>query len=325
MNRKKIKLIKGILLSFIPLLLFVFCVYGSNSFLTAKSFSDLDEDFLASAAGSQINISGGDSEAVIEAEEVSDTGETIEKSQNSDIYREPELKSAISVETDLSGSGDIIIFQKSSDMQLPIASITKLMTAIVCLEYYQLPDEVVVSQEADSQSAMKIDLKEGDVFSAEELLHIMLIESSNKAAYALSEKIGEENFVATMNRKAKDIGMTNTFFADPTGLSPDNVSTSDDLILLAEYILNDYPEIAAITQTKEYELENFGKISNTNQILAENPNVVLGKTGFTSYANGCLLVSLKNPQNNNYSINVVLGADDRFAEMRKLIEFQNNQ
>ena len=86
----------------------------------------------------------------------------------------------------------------------------------------------------------------------ESFLDIMLIESSNKSAYALSETMGEQAFVDLMNQKAKDIGLENTFFADPTGLSDENISTANDLAKFAEYILKNYPKIVEISGTKEF-------------------------------------------------------------------------
>jgi len=321
MNKGIKKIIEGGFLSFIPLFCFFCFVYGAQSFLSSGAVAKSDENFLASVSDApnviqlQNNL-GGD------IEEVSDTGEKIQQEDDvAESKKEPELKSAISVNTDLS-SEDEIIFDKSSDSKLPIASLTKLMTAIVSFDNYSMPEKIIVSESADAQPSMKTDLEKDSIFSVEELLNIMLIESSNKAAYALAENFGEENFVLAMNKKAQEIGMENTFFADPTGLSPDNVSTATDLVLLAKYILKNYPAVSEITTKQEYELDNFGKIKNTDQILFEMSNVALSKTGFTNYANGCLLLVLFNSQSNDYTINVVLGADDRFFEMRKLINLQ---
>lgn len=237
---------------------------------------------------------------------------------------EPQINaaSAISVESDLKGLNEVI-FIKSGRAQLPIASLTKLMTAVVVLDNYNLSDIISVDQAADSQSPLKQDVKLGDSLPVESFLEIMLVESSNKSAYALSESIGEEKFVALMNQKAKNLGMENTFFADPTGLSSDDVSTASDLAKLAEYILARYPKIAEISSRKELDVLGFGSVTNTDQLLGEVPEVVCGKTGFTTQAKGCLLLVTKNPKDNDYLINLVLGADDRFAEMQKLISWSN--
>jgi len=324
MNINWQRLIGGVLLSFIPLFSFVFLVSGSQSYLLSEK-KQSEEDALLANISVASNM-GGDlqvNEEIKDNVEISDTGEEIQKNNIDEVQvKEPELKSALSIETNLLDEQKII-FKKSSNSILPIASLTKLMTAVVSFDNYDLSESVTVSKEADSQSSMKIDLKEGDTFSIAEVLHIMLVESSNKAAYALSEKMGEEDFVFLMNKKASQIGLKNTYFSDPTGLSSSNVSTTEDLAALAEYILSNYPDIAQMTIAKNYTLDNFGEIKNTNNLLSEFSEIVLGKTGFTNSANGCLLVALFNPENNNYTINVVLGADDRFLEMRKLINSES--
>jgi D-alanyl-D-alanine endopeptidase (penicillin-binding protein 7) len=161
----------------------------------------------------------------------------------------------------------------------------------------------------------------------ESFLDIMLVGSSNKAAYALAEglvgNLGEKGFVGLMNKKAKEWGLSDTFFADPTGLSPKNVSTSNNLAKLAEYILKNYSKIADISSMKEINLPIFGTVTNTDQLVGEVPEIICSKTGFTEIAKGCLLLVINNKKNNDYFINVVLGADDRFAEMEKIINWAN--
>lgn len=231
-------------------------------------------------------------------------------------------KSAISVESNLQVVNKII-FEKDSNVQLPIASLTKLMTAVIVLENYNLTDTVTVSSIADSQDAMKQDVKFGDTFTVENFLDIMLISSSNRSAYALSEVIGEKRFVELMNQKAKDLGLENTVFADPTGLSSADVSTAYDLSKLAQYILKNYPRIADVSKEKQLFIPGFGTVETTNQLIGQIPDIVCGKTGFTTDANGCLLLVINNQKNNDYLINVVLGADDRFSEMQKLINWSS--
>lgn len=231
-------------------------------------------------------------------------------------------KSAVTIESNLQGN-EKIIFNQNGDAQLPIASITKLMTAVVVLDNYNLSDTWQVDKIADSQDPMKQDVKLGDSLTLNSFLEIMLVESSNKSAYALSELIGEQNFVDLMNKKAKDIGLQNTFFVDPTGLNSGDVSTANDLAKLTEYILKNYPKISDISQNKNMYVTGFGNIMNTDQLLGEIPDIVCSKTGFTDAANGCLLLAINNPKNSDYLISIVLGADDRFSEMKKLVNWSN--
>lgn len=231
-------------------------------------------------------------------------------------------KSVSSVETNFSDP-DRVLFVKNSQIQLAIASLTKLMTAMIVIDNYNLSKIITVSKKADSQQPLKQDVKMGDSMSVENFLDIMLMESSNKAAYTLAEELGEEKFVGMMNQKAKYLSLENTFFADFTGLSSQNISTAEDLTTLAEYILKNYPKIAEITSKQEFELPNYGKITNSNQLLNQVPEIVAGKTGFTTDAKGCLLLVVNNLQNNDYLIYIILGSEDRFSDMKKLIDWTN--
>lgn len=238
----------------------------------------------------------------------------------------PDLKinarSGISMETNLSESPKLL-FSKNSDLKLPIASLTKLVTAMIVIDKYDLSEKLTVNKLADKQAPMIRDLKFGDVLTVEGLLDIMLIESSNKAAFTLSEKIGTQNFVDLMNQKVSAIGLTNTYFEDPSGISERNSSTSYDLAILAEYILRSYPKIVDISRIQELDVPGFGRVSNTNQMLGQIPEVIGGKTGFTTAARGCLLLVVKNAEMDDYLIYVVLGSEDRFMEIKNIIDWTN--
>lgn len=293
MNLKRA--IAGPLLALVFFVFFAYAIFGIQSFLGAQSL--------------QANVS-----------------DAVENTPA--VIPPPEINaiSAISIESNLVDINKII-FAKEINVQLPIASLTKLMTAVIVLDNYNLMSTITVDSVADSQAPMKQDVKFGQALTVESLMDIMLIESSNRAAYALSEGPngipGEQNFVILMNKKAEEIGMKNTFFADPTGLSSQDVSTASDLVMFAEYILKNYSKIANISKAREFYVPGFGNVISTDQLLGEVPEVVCGKTGFTTAANGCLLLVVKNLKNNDYFINLVLGADDRFAEMRKIINYSS--
>lgn len=241
------------------------------------------------------------------------------------LAQAPEVaaESAISVSSNLTNLREIF-FEKSPGKVLPIASLTKLMTAVVVLDNYNLSEPVTVSKTADLQEPMRQDVTLGSTMPASDFLEIMLVSSSNKSAYALAEKLGTEEFVKLMNEKAKDMGLKNTHFADPTGLSSENVSTAKDLVKLAENILQKYPRIAEVSRAKQVYLSNFGIIKNTDQLLEEIPSIIFSKTGFTTQANGCLFLVTRENEDENYLIHVVLGADDRFSEMRKVVNWSNS-
>lgn len=252
---------------------------------------------------------------------------------------EIEAKVVISVEIDSQGN-EKILFEKSSQQLLPIASLSKLMTALIIFDLngtYNLSQLITITKEAVEQegSSKYGDLKAGESLSVENLLYIMLIESSNDAAFALTEPIGEKGFIGLMNIYAKELGLKNTYFVNSTGLDPDdsrnspNYSTAEDLVKLTKYILRNYPQIFEITINQSYEvlmpngLTHHFIPENTNKLLGEVPDIIGGKTGWSFSAGGCLLLVIENSKNNSYLINIILGAKDRFNEMRKLISALN--
>jgi len=260
-----------------------------------------------------------------------------EKTKKPDI--EIQAKSAISVKIGNEGT-EKILFKKEIDQPLPIASLTKLMTAVVVLENpedYDLSKIITVSPEAVNQRENFGNLKIGDQLSIKDLLHIMLIESSNDAAYALAEVIGVDNFTEKMNQKAESLGFKNSYFVNPTGLDPENssdfknVSTARELAELGKYILNQHPQIWEISSKQIYEVfDSSGQFHhlavNKNEFLSlVFDKIIGGKTGYTNEAGGCMILVL-NGQKDGYYINVILGTSTikaRFEEMQKLINWLN--
>jgi serine-type D-Ala-D-Ala carboxypeptidase (penicillin-binding protein 5/6) len=226
-----------------------------------------------------------------------------------------------------------VLFDKNSDAVLPIASITKLMTALVADEI-PASDTIVISQKAIDQYETAGKLKAGQKFTKNELLYPLLIESSNDAAYAFAEYIGYKKFLNAMNVRAKEIGMASTTFYYVHGLdgvSP-NTSTVKDLYLLAAYILKNKPFIFELTT-----LDNFRMITkegtynqvlkNTNSLLRDNPlpiEIVGGKTGETPKALQTLLLVVVPPNGNGYIIATVLKSKDRARDMTNLLTWVYN-
>lgn len=217
-----------------------------------------------------------------------------------------------------------ILFEKDTNKILPVASLTKLMTAHIALEYYpDLSQTIEISQEAVFQTENFGNLKIGERLSVENLLYIMLIESSNDAAFSLAEIIGQEGFVDLMNLEAKSLGMGDSHFVDPSGVSPENKSSVKDLVILTKQLL-ERPLIWEILGKPEFDLYGpdgvfHHKLINTNELLGEVDNIVGGKTGYTEEAKGCFLLVLEVPKNKGFLINVILRAENKFEEMEKLI------
>jgi len=239
-------------------------------------------------------------------------------------------KSAISVFVDSCGK-ETIIFKKNENEKLPIASLTKLMTALVASDIYKKSDKIEISKQAIEQEGNEVSLKVGERLPINEILHIMLIESSNDAAYALAtpKPMSEQNFVDLMNLYAHynvDLNPETTHFVNPTGLDPEkpfediNHSSVKDLAKLVQYLIKNNPEIIDIISQKENSAFHYA-LESTNKLLGEVNGIIGGKTGYTEEAGECLILILKGPIKNTYFINVILGSNDRFGEMKKIIDW----
>jgi D-alanyl-D-alanine carboxypeptidase len=220
-----------------------------------------------------------------------------------------------------------LLYQKNSDWVLPIASLTKLMTALIVLENIDLEKIAVVSKEAVAAYGEQGNLVVNEEISVKNLLYALLMESSNDAAVALAQAVENKtskNFVELMNQKAKELGLKNANFIDSTGYDPNNVATAREINQLVKYSLN-YPIIWQIMKTPSIDLSSAdGKINhhwvNTDKLLNRLPNIIGGKTGYTEEAQGCLVLVIEQSPD-NYLISVVLGAQERFLETEKLINW----
>lgn len=205
-------------------------------------------------------------------------------------------RSAISVLVDGQGK-ERILFEKNSEERMPIASLTKLMTAYVALKNYDFSEEM------------------------ENALHLSLIESNNEAATNLTRAMGETAFISSMNLEAESLGMENTFFINPTGLDGKesfNYSTVSDLTKFARHLTEDEEKHLILEISTLAEFENS---VNTNRLLGEISGIIGGKTGETRKSGDCLLLITQAPENKGYIISVVLNSQDRFEEMKKLIDW----
>jgi len=191
------------------------------------------------------------------------------------------------------------IYGKATDTALPIASITKLMTAIVILDSDLPMDEKIKITKAD-RDLIKLTgsrLKYGARLTRKELLHLALMSSENRAAAALGRTYpgGTKAFVRAMNAKAKSLGMNNSHFADPAGLKPENMASPQDLVKLIRASGN-YPEIHRATTQKSltvypYKKKGPLKYANTNRLLKNKKwSIDLSKTGYINEAGRCLVM-----------------------------------
>lgn len=242
-----------------------------------------------------------------------------------------DAKSAISIKVNADGSQKAL-FKKNNEEVLPIASLTKLMVAHLVLKYYDPSLMIEFTKAAINEEGDTGDFKIGEKFQSKDLLYPLLIESSNDSARAFSEIIGEDNFVELMNLEAEEFNLKNTHFVNPTGVDPDlpetefNHSTANDLARLTNILLKQNPSIFEILsiQEKDFYKPNgvfHHRLLNTNELLTKMQGIVGGKTGWTPLAKGCLILIVKAPKGDGYLINVVLGSDDRFEEMKKMVNW----
>ena len=220
-----------------------------------------------------------------------------------------------------------VLYSKNSNENLPIASITKIMTGLVVLDNIDLDEVVTISRKAFDRGGSKNGLSVGEKITAGNLLKVMFVNSNNIAAYALAEHTSGnvDDFVRLMNKKADSIGLENTEFLNPSGLDSENgnnVSTAYEVARLVNYSLKEsliweILRIQKITVTSTNEKIKHN-LKNTNLLLGKLKNITGGKTGLTNNAGQCLVLAVGDPENNHKIISVVLDSGDRFLETKKL-------
>lgn len=217
-----------------------------------------------------------------------------------------------------------ILYEKNANTKLQIASITKLMTAIVALEEGNLDDNVYVSRKAAKTEGSKVWLLSGEEIKLQSLLYAALIHSGNDAAVAIAEHIAGDvpTFVEKMNAKAKELRLYSTHYENPIGFdSPNNYSTVYDLGLLARYAYRKPLIRDAVGRSEMTVASTDGGITHdlesTNKLLDSFLNVLGLKTGHTEAAGLCFVSIIEN-DNGHKIITVVLNSPARFTETKIL-------
>jgi D-alanyl-D-alanine carboxypeptidase len=220
------------------------------------------------------------------------------------------------------------LFENNTKSKLPIASLTKILSAVVVLENFDNDEIVTISNRSLKVDGERQDLFLGEKISVRNLLKMMMIESSNDAASAMAEyaKVSKNmDFVEAMNSKARALGMKDSKFFDPAGLDDNGYSTGTDLAKLVEYSLN-YKEIwdfssekTAIIQSSDDTIQR--SITSTNRLLGLINDIFGGKTGYTDGAGQCMIMIVNVPDYQGKIISVVLGSTDRFGDTQKLVDW----
>lgn len=221
------------------------------------------------------------------------------------------------------------IYSKNGDKETPMASTTKIMTAIVVLENANLKDVVTINSKAAGIGGSRLGLKKNDKITVNDLLYGLLLRSGNDAAVALAIHVGGsiEGFADMMNKKAQEMGLKNSHFIVPHGLDNDgHYTTAYELAKMADYALkiDKFKEIVSTRIATIYINGYARKINNTNQLLGSINGVYGVKTGFTNGAGRCLVSACKRGELD--IITVIIGANTtkiRTADTIKLIEYAN--
>lgn len=219
-----------------------------------------------------------------------------------------------------------ILFAKDPNQRLPMASLTKIMTAIVSLENPKKNDAYMVVP-ADIVGEDSMGLSVGESLTLSDLLYGLILHSGNDAAETLASNYpgGRSAFIDAMNQKALALGLTNTHFTNPTGLEGDGTqyTTTADLLVMARYALS-YPLFDTVAATFDYTIPQTPThavyyLENETNLLSSYPGVKGIKTGYTPEAGLCLVTYLT--YGGHHIISVILGSDDRRGEMIDMLDY----
>lgn len=219
-----------------------------------------------------------------------------------------------------------VLFSKNPKEELPMASLTKIMTAIIALESPRKDDRYLVAQE-NLVGENSMGLSAGETLSLKELLYGLILLSGNDAAETLAGNFegGRARFIAAMNNKAKSLGLKNTHFTNPTGLEGDGNqrTTAYDLLIIANYAMQ-FPLFREAAQTFIYNIpysENHKAfyLENETNLISSYPGVAGIKDGYTPEAGLCLITYLN--FKGHKLIGIILGSDNRRDEMKDLLDY----
>jgi D-alanyl-D-alanine endopeptidase (penicillin-binding protein 7) len=220
-----------------------------------------------------------------------------------------------------------VLFQKNHERVMPIASLTKLVTAMVLLDTDPDWDRTIEILPEDVRNSSRSRIRAREEMTVRDLIHASLMSSDNVATKALARTCGltYDDFIQRMNEKADSLGLTGTHFVEPTGLSERNVATAEACARLLR-TASANPIVSAIMQKQSYAFRSNRKphnLVNTNRLLSSKWRVTAGKTGYINEAGYCLVTSVAAPSGADITA-VVLGAPSnalRFAEARRILDW----
>jgi len=219
----------------------------------------------------------------------------------------------------------LVLYSKEIDKKLEIASLTKLMTALVAVAQPNFNQPIIITKADKVYTSPILNLKVGDKVLPEDLVKAMLVGSANDAALTLANHLTNfKNFIAAMNAEAQILGLSNTRFSTPIGFDdPQNFSTASDLQKLVDYAVQVLP-YREIWQNLNYGFSSLNgtqyKIANSNTLISDHPNIKSIKTGQTTLAQGNMVVSAQNLEGHRIIV-IVLGSNQRERDTLAAVDF----
>jgi serine-type D-Ala-D-Ala carboxypeptidase (penicillin-binding protein 5/6) len=222
---------------------------------------------------------------------------------------------------------DAAIYEKNAHMRVPMASLTKIMTAIITLEDKDMPEMYTVNG-ADLVGEDSMGLEAGEVLPKEELLYGLMLNSGNDAAEVLAHNYpaGRQEFLQAMQDKAQALGLKDTLFSNPSGLQGDGeqYTTAYDLLVITKYALETFPLFRTIVSTYQHDVPGTRThkaytLYNETNLLTTYPGVKGVKTGYTPEAGMCLVTYYEN--DNTQLVGILLNSPNRRGEMKQLLDF----
>lgn len=238
------------------------------------------------------------------------------------VYPQPVAKAALLMDA----SSGRVLYEKNAHEQLPPASVTKIMTALLAVENGNLDQEVTISKNAAETPESSVWLEEGEKLTGEQLLYACMLHSANDAAVALAENVAgsEERFVQLMNQRAQQLGMKDTHFCNPHGLqNADHYTTAYDLGLLSREALK-HSDFRQVVSTKTINIPWTGKdydrlLVNQNRLLYRYEGTIGIKTGYTKVAGNCVVGAAQ--KGSFVLIAVALNSASVYEDLEQMLDY----
>lgn len=306
--------------------LLILSIFFNTFGMSGKSL-DLDKQVLSSRAGNE-SVASASFNSAADLPEIKIPPRVKINAIEPNIYAKNYLL--------LDSDSNTFLVKQNENEKVPIASTTKIMTAVIALENYKLDDIVTISSTAAIQVGLDYTTTTNEQISVQNLMKVMLIISSNRAAYAMAEHMdsgdetGVDKFVSMMNERAKSLGMNSTEYHDPAGLDTTGWSTASDLSIITKYAMK-LPLFAEIVRTPQTTVTSVsGRIThdlkNSNRLVSEwnYPGIIGVKTGYMPEASHCLVAAAKRDGHTLiaiilYTINDTASASAE--EARKLLDW----